>query len=63
MNSFIIAVGAYVTDLTSEAQRVAKSIGKFTIDMGDTSCKVPYAPDYIQKALARGVKKKKMARC
>ena len=63
MNSFLIAAGAYVKELTAEAQRIAKAIGKFTIDMGGTACKVPYAPEYIDKALDRGVKKKKMARC
>jgi len=33
--------------------------------MGGTSCKVPYAPDYIQKVINRGIlgKKRKMARC
>jgi 3-methyladenine DNA glycosylase AlkD len=63
MNTFLIAAGAYVKELTSEAQRIAKSIGKFTIDMGGTACKVPYAPEYIQKAIDRGAKKRKMARC
>ncbi|MGZ5190332.1 MAG: DNA alkylation repair protein [Flavisolibacter sp.] len=63
MNSFLIAAGAYVKELTPEAQRIAKAIGKFTIDMGDTACKVPYALEYIQKVIDRGAKKKKMARC
>jgi len=63
MNSFLIAAGGYVKELSAEAQRIGKSLGKLTIDMGKTSCKVPYAPDYIQKMLDKGVKKKKMARC
>lgn len=63
MNTFLISVGGYVKELSAEAQRIGKAIGKFTIDMGNTACKVPYAPDYIQKMIARGVKKKKMARC
>jgi 3-methyladenine DNA glycosylase AlkD len=63
MNSFVIAVGGYVKELSAEAIAIAKSLGKITVDMGDTSCKVPYAPDYIKKMLDRGVKKKKMARC
>jgi 3-methyladenine DNA glycosylase AlkD len=63
MNGFVIAVGAYVKELTAEAMKVGKSIGPLTIDMNGTACKVPYAPDYIQKMNARGYKKKKMARC
>lgn len=63
MNNFIIAAGGYVNELIVEAMRIGKAIGKLTIDMGNTSCKVPYSPDYIQKMLDRGVKKKKMARC
>ena len=63
MNTFVISVGGYVKALTAEAQRVAKANGKLSVNMGGTACKVPYAPDYIQKMLDRGVKKKKMARC
>jgi hypothetical protein len=42
-----------------------KKIGKVTIDMGDTDCKVPYSPDYIDKAKQRGTigKKRKTCRC
>lgn len=63
MNGFIIAVGGYVKELTPEALRIGKLLGQLTIDMHGTACKVPYAPDYIQKMIARGYKKKKMARC
>jgi len=63
MNSFVIAVGGYVKPLSTDAILIAKSIGRLSIDMGNTSCKVPFAPDYIQKMLDKGVKKKKMARC
>jgi 3-methyladenine DNA glycosylase AlkD len=63
MNTFLIAAGGYVKELTSEALRIGKTLGKLTVNMGGTACKVPYAPDYIQKMLDRGVKKKKMARC
>jgi 3-methyladenine DNA glycosylase AlkD len=63
MNGFVIAVGAYVKELTAEAMKIGKSLGPLTIDMNGTACKVPYAPDYIQKMNARGYKKKKMARC
>jgi len=63
MNSFIIAVGGYVKSLSAEAIKIGKSLGHLTIDMHGTACKVPYAPDYIQKMIAKGYKKKKMARC
>ena len=43
----------------------AEKIGQVTVEMGDTSCKVPYAPDYIQKVKSRGTvgKKRKTAKC
>jgi len=63
MNGFIIAVGGYVKALSSEALKIGKSLGHLTIEMQGTACKVPYAPDYIQKMIAKGYKKKKMARC
>jgi len=63
MNSFLISVGIYVEPLRAEATKAAKAIGPVSVDMGGTSCKVPFAPDYINKALARPVRKKKMARC
>ena len=65
MNGFVISVGCYVKDLSNEAKTVALSVGEITVDMGGTACKVPYAPDYIQKAIDKGSlgKKKKMARC
>lgn len=65
MNAFIIAVGCYVPQLTDEAIATAKKIGPVVVDVGDTSCKVPYAVDYINKVKARGSlgKKKKTAKC
>src|SRR5688572_1961481 len=65
MNSFVIAVGSYVRDLTDRALRAGENIGTVTVDMGDTACKVPPAPDYIRKAQKRGAigKKRKSARC
>ena len=65
MNGFVIAVGGYVKPLASEAMTVARQNGKLTIDMGGTACKVPFAPDYIEKMRQRGCldKKRKMARC
>jgi 3-methyladenine DNA glycosylase AlkD len=65
MNSFVIAVGIYVKSLNALAKKTGEKIGVVTVDMGDTACKVPYAPDYIKKAEKRGSigKKRKSARC
>lgn len=49
MNGFVISVGAYVTELTEEAKKVAEHIGKVHVDVGNTACKVPHASDYIKK--------------
>lgn len=64
MNNFVICVGAYVEPLADEAMAVAKEIGKVPVKLvGD--CKMPFAPEYIEKCRARGSlsKKKKMIRC
>ena len=65
MNGFVIAVGTYVKSLTDLAVKTGEKIGKVTVDMGNTACKVPYSPEYIQKAQTRGTigKKKKTVRC
>jgi len=65
MNSFVIAVGIYVKALTDLALESAERIGKVSVDMSGTACKVPYAPEYIQKAAKRGAigKKRKTAKC
>lgn len=65
MNSFVMSVGIYVKELNALAKQTAVDIGKVTADMGDTACKIPYAPDYIEKAEGKGNigKKKKSARC
>ncbi len=65
MNGFVIAVGGYVKDLTKTALEVGKNVGKVDVDMGGTACKVPYAPEYIQKIQKRGTigRKRKSARC
>ena len=52
MNRFVIAVGSNVKSLTDLAMATGKKIGKITVDMGDTDCKVPYSPDYIDKVEA-----------
>jgi 3-methyladenine DNA glycosylase AlkD len=65
MNGFVISCGGYLQPLTAQAQKAAKEIGVVEVDMGDTSCKVPFAPEYIEKMHARGQlgKKKKTCRC
>ena len=65
MNSFVIAVGCYVQPLTNTAIQLAEKIGPVTVDMGNTSCQVPFAPDYIRKVQKRGTigKKRKSAKC
>jgi 3-methyladenine DNA glycosylase AlkD len=65
MNSFVIAVGTYVQPLTDTAAQTAVKIGPVTADLGNNSCQVPFAPDYIAKAQKRGVigKKRKSAKC
>jgi len=65
MNSFVIAVGTYVKSLTDLALKAGEKIGPVTVDMGNTACKVPFAPDYINKVKQRGTigKKRKSAKC
>lgn len=65
MNGFVIAVGSYVQPLTDTAIQTAEKIGRVTVDMGNTSCQVPFAPDYIRKVQKRGTigKKRKSAKC
>jgi hypothetical protein len=65
MNSFLIALGTYVAPLTELALQAAEKIGPLEVDMGETSCQVPLAAEYIRKAKARGSigKKRKSAKC
>lgn len=65
MNAFVISLGTYVEGVTGLAVQTAEKIGPVSVDKGNTACKVPYAPEYIQKAQKRGVvgKKRKTARC
>ena len=65
MNGFVIAIGCYIPELTQKAKEIAEKIGKVNVFMGDTSCKVPLALDYIKKVEDKdriGIKRKK-ARC
>lgn len=65
MNGFIIAVGTAVAPLSEKALKLAEKIGKLTVQINGSSCKVPYAPDYIKKTIDKGTlgKKRKTARC
>ena len=65
MNGFVIAVGAGIPELTEKATEIAKKIGKVSVDMNGTACKVPLATTYIQKVIDRGSvgKKRKTTRC
>ena len=65
MNAFVIAVGSYVQALTNFATQIGEKIGRVTVDMGNTACQVPFAPDYIRKVEKRGTigKKRKTAKC
>jgi len=65
MNGFVISVGGYVTPLMKEAKATAKKIGKVSVDMGDTACKVPLALEYIEKMVSSGRagKKRKTFKC
>ena len=49
MNNFLISVGAYVPELYNDSIQITTNIGKVKVLMGKTSCKVPFAPDYIKK--------------
>ena len=65
MNGFVIAVGTYVQPLSELALKTACKIGEVSIDVGETSCQVPFAPDYIEKVQSKGLigKKRKTAKC
>ncbi len=65
MNGFVIAIGSYIESLTDNAKQVAENIGKVTVDVNGTACKVPLADTYIDKVIDKGNvgKKRKTARC
>lgn len=65
MNGFVIGVGCYIEELSPKAQKIADGLGKVNVEMGGTACKVPSAPEYIQKVIDKGRlgKKRKVARC
>ena len=65
MNGFVIGVGCYIKALSGFATDIGKKIGEVMVDVGKTSCKVPFAPDYINKAKEKGYlgKKRKTVKC
>ena len=65
MNGFVISIGSYIEDLTQKSLEVAEKIGKVHVSVGQTSCKVPLAKEYIHKIIHKGRvgKKRKTARC
>ncbi len=65
MNGYVIALGICVLPLSDLAVHAAEKIGRVEVDMGNTACQVPFAPDYIEKARQRGSigKKRKTAKC
>ncbi|WP_235296078.1 DNA alkylation repair protein [Portibacter marinus] len=64
-NNFILAVGGSVKALTKEAMAAGKRIGKVKVNMGETACKVPFIPQYLQKMADKGKigYKKKTVKC
>ena len=54
MNDFVIALGVSHLPLHAEAVRAAERIGSVQVDMGRTSCSIPLATDYIQRAADKG---------
>jgi hypothetical protein len=65
MNGFVIATGCFISGLTDVAKQAAGKIGHVQVDMGNTACEVPFAPDYIKKVEDRGAigKKRKSVKC
>lgn len=65
MNGFVIAVGCHVQPLSALARETGVKIGTVVVDVGNTACKVPSAPEYIDKVAARGAlgKKRKTVKC
>ncbi len=54
MNGFLIALGSSVQPLMEFAIQIGEKIGPVTADLGNNSCQIPYAPDYIRKLQKRG---------
>jgi len=61
MNRFVIAVGSFVKPLSDQARAVGEEIGEVAVDVGDTSCVVPFAPERIDAVAKKGAIGKKRA--
>ena len=57
MNLAVISIGCRSTALRAAAKAAAKRIDKVEIDHGDTACKTPDAPAYIDKAWTHSTSK------
>jgi hypothetical protein len=59
------SINSYVAPLTTKAEKIADTIGKVSVFMGETACKVPLVTDYIKKVkgMGRVGRKKKQAHC
>lgn len=61
MNGFVISVGSYIKPLHKKSKEIAAQIGKVSVEMGGTSCKVPLATECIEKVKTQfkvGIKRK-----
>jgi hypothetical protein len=65
MNSFVNALGSSVIPLSEKVKAMDKQLGKVSVNMGKTACKVPLASATIQKVIDANKlgRKKKVARC
>ncbi len=53
MNSGLIAIGVYKTQLRKQALATARRVGVVEVDHGETNCQTPVAEAYILKATER----------
>jgi 3-methyladenine DNA glycosylase AlkD len=52
MNDALIAIGSRTPALRTQAEEVARKIGKVEVDHGETSCRTPQAIPYLEKVWA-----------
>ena len=57
MNMAVITIGCRNAALRKSALAAAKRIGTVEVDHGDTACKTPSAPDYLEKTWAHAKSK------
>lgn len=65
MNGFIIALGGAFPELTVHCKEIGDRLGKVSVSMGETSCKVPVIRAYLENMEDKGRigKKKKTVKC